>query len=285
MTELLELDECLSDVGSEYIDQDDASIMSGEIDVEVTEPRSRQLPKGALKLVENDDISEGDIRDLDNASVASDNIIPKTLRKKEKITQEDIEVHDILESKHRERKNIQRVKDELDDPAMSEERHKLVGILRQYLEDEFIGKVADLSIIPDEYEALPYESLKRIRDTIKQQLGRGATTRFYRQAASLMPSTIEMGGNWILGSSGIKFNGFTKLLGANRHYQASVSEYIIDNCQESYSDPLTRIGFDMLATAAQIGVINLLGAGEGFAEVTPESVTKEFNTLINEPME
>lgn len=285
MAELIDLDECLTEAPDNIIDHNDSvSVVSGELDIEVTEPKIKQLPKGALKLVENDDLPEDDIVDLDNESVVSDNPIPKPLRKKEKITKEDIEIHEILESKQKQKRIVEQVKQELDDPELNESRASIVSKLRQYLEDPHIKKVVDLSIIPEEYDALPYESLVRIHDTIRNQLGMGATTRMYRQMADLLPSGIELGFNKTFEGSGISIRGFAQLLSGNIRYQASVSEYIIESSTESYSDPMSRIAMDMGMAAVQAAAASALGIGDTFKEVTPEAAKQEFESMLKEPI-
>lgn len=255
---LLELNECISNDNLIDIDEvsipDDISIEDGEIDVEVQEPKSMNIPKNALKIVENEVVRDDRIRDLDDPEDDEVSIIPKTLRKKDKITKDDIEVHEMLQSKYKEEKMVEQVMSEMSDPETNDRRHVLISHLRGYLADEYIPRVADLSIIPDDFETLPYETLERIEDMITQQLGRGASSRLLRGMANLAPGGLEL----IAGNIGVPLNGFATVLGGDIHYQASVSEAIIKSTTETYTDPLTRIMYSMGMVGLQVGAMNML---------------------------
>lgn len=255
---LLELEDCITDENNlvtNNIDDipDDISIGDGEIDVEVHEPKIMDIPKNALKIVENEVIRDDRIRDLDDPH-DDESIIPKTLRKKDKITKDDIEVHEMLQSKYKEEKMVEQVMSEMSDPETNDKRHVIISHLRGYLADEYIPRVADLSIIPDDYEALPYETLERIEDMITQQLGRGASSRMLRGMANLAPGGLEL----IANNIGVPLNGFASVLGGDIHYQASVSEAIIKSTTETYTDPFTRIMYSMGLVGLQVGAMNML---------------------------
>lgn len=257
---LLELDECIQETNSELILQaddipDDISIQEGEIDVEVSEPKILDVPKNALKIIENEVIRDDKIRDLDDVIEETHNIIPKSLRKKDKITKDDIEIHEILETKYKEEKLVEKVMSEMSDPEINSKRHVIISHLRGYLSDEYIPKVADLSIIPDDFESLPYETLERIEDMITQQLGRGATSKLIRGLADMAPGAME----YMAGNIGLPMEGFANVIGSNLHYQASVSEAIIKGTTDSYTDPMTRIMYSVLLAGGQVSVVNMMG--------------------------
>lgn len=249
---LLELEDCITDDNDIDI-EDDISVTEGEIDVTVEQPKILDIPKNAVKIIENEVVRDDKIRDLDDPTEEK-SFIPKLLRKKDKITKDDIEVHELLESKYKEEKMVEQVMSEMSDPETNDKRHVLISHLRGYLADEYIPKVADLSIIPDDFETLPYETLERIEDMITQQLGRGASSRFLRGLANVVPGGLEL----IAGNIGVPLNGFATVLGNDIQYQASVSEAIIKGTTESYTDPMTRIMYSMGMVGLQVGAINML---------------------------